>query len=207
MVLPFFFCPFTLRKDELCFGEKLLMKTYPRTCKVNGKVVVLRLLEEKDKKALLNFANSLPEEDLLFLSFDITQEKVVDDWLRKVREGTWFTILVEADGKLIGHGSLLRTEQIWSRHLGEIILLIAPEYRGKGLGSILANEIFDKAREMGLMKVVARMASEQKGAIAVFEKLGFKAEALLSDYVIDRQNRTHDLIAMSYDVKGFSETY
>jgi GNAT superfamily N-acetyltransferase len=61
-----------------------------------------------------------------------------------------------------GHGSLLRTEQIWSRHLGEIILLIAPEFRGKGLGSILANEIFDKAHEIGLMKVVARMASEQK---------------------------------------------
>ncbi len=181
------------------------MKTYPQTYEVNGKSVTLRLLEEADKKALLDFANSLPEEDLLFLSFDITQEKVVNDWIKKVLEGLWYTIVAEADGKIIGHGSLLRTEQIWSRHLGEIILLIAPEFRGKGLGSILANEIFDKAREIGLMKVVARMASEQKSAIAVFEKLGFKAEALLGDYVIDRQNRTHDLIAMSYDVKGFSQ--
>jgi RimJ/RimL family protein N-acetyltransferase len=180
------------------------MKTYPQTYEVNGKIVALRLLKEADKKALLDFANSLPEEDLLFLSFDITQEKVINDWIKKVREGLWYTIVAEANGKLVGHGSLLRTEQIWSRHLGEIILLIAPEFRGKGLGSILANEIFDKAREIGLMKVVARMASEQKSAIAVFEKLGFKAEALLGDYVIDRRNRTLDLIAMSYDLKGFS---
>ena len=49
------------------------------------------------------------------------------------------------------------------------------------------------------------MAAEQKGAIQVFEKLGFNAEALLADYVIDRKNRTHDLIAMSYDITGFNE--
>ena len=99
----------------------------------------------------------------------------------------------------------MQTEQIWSRHLGEIILLLAPETRGKGLGNILAGEIFVKAEELKLQKVVARMAAEQKGAIQVFEKLGFVAEALLADYVIDRKNRTHDLIAMSYDLTGLTE--
>ena len=69
---------------------------------------------------------------------------------------------------------------------------------------MLAGELFAKAEELGLQKVVARMASEQKGAIQVFEKLGFVAEALLADYVIDRENRTHDLIAMSYDVTGLT---
>jgi RimJ/RimL family protein N-acetyltransferase len=49
------------------------------------------------------------------------------------------------------------------------------------------------------------MAASQKGAIQVFEKLGFKAEALLADCVIDRNDRTHDLIIMSYDVSGFTE--
>jgi RimJ/RimL family protein N-acetyltransferase len=98
----------------------------------------------------------------------------------------------------------MQTEQIWSRHLGEIILLLSPEVRGKGLGNILAGELFAKAEELKLQKVVARMASEQKGAIQVFEKLGFNAEALLADYVIDRNDKTHDLIAMSYDVRGLT---
>ena len=66
-------------------------------------------------------------------------------------------------------------------------------------------EIFAKAEDLKLQKVVARMAAEQKGPIQVFEKLGFNAEALLADYVIDRKNRTHDLIAMSYDLTGFNE--
>lgn len=179
---------------------------YPKTVKVAGKSVILRSLNESDEQAILDFARSLPEEDLLFLSFDITQKSVVEDWVKRVKSGLWYTILAEHEGKIIGHGTLLRTDQIWTRHLGEIILLVSPDFRGAGLGTILANEIFAKAEELGLMKVVARMAADQKSAIAVFEKLGFKIEALLGDYVIDRQNHTHDLIAMSYDVRGFTQS-
>jgi len=180
-------------------------RIFPWTTKIDGTQVKLRLMTAADKEAVLAFARKLPEDDLLFLSFDITQESFVEHWIRRIEAGTWFTILVEADNRLVGHGSLIRTEQIWSRHLGEIILLLSPEVRGKGLGNILAGEIFAKAEELKLQKVVARMAAEQKGAIQVFEKLGFNAEALLADYVIDRKNRTHDLIAMSYDITGFNE--
>ncbi|HKF55483.1 MAG TPA: GNAT family protein, partial [Blastocatellia bacterium] len=84
-------------------------------------------------------------------------------------------------------------------------LLISPALRGLGIGTLLANEVFALAREQGLQKLVARMAAEQKGAIQVFERLGFRPEALLADYVIDRQGRTHDLIVMSYDVTGLTE--
>lgn len=180
-------------------------RKFPWTTKIDGTQIRLRLMTADDKEAVLAFARSLPEDDLLFLSFDITQDSFVEHWIRRIETGAWFTILVEADGALVGHGSLMRTEQIWSRHLGEIILLLAPEVRGKGLGNILAGEIFAKAEEWQLMKVVARMAADQRGAIQVFEKLGFTAEALLADYVIDRNNRTHDLIAMSYDIRGLTE--
>ena len=180
-------------------------RKYPWTKKIDGTQITLRLMTADDKDAVLAFAKTLPEDDLLFLSFDITQESFVDHWIRRINGGSWFTILVEADNRLVGHGSLMRTEQIWSRHLGEIVLLLSPEVRGKGLGNILAGEIFAKAEEWNLMKVVARMAADQKGAIQVFEKLGFNAEALLADYVIDRNDRTHDLIAMSYDITGLTE--
>jgi L-amino acid N-acyltransferase YncA len=84
-------------------------------------------------------------------------------------------------------------------------LLISPNMRGKGLGHLLAGELFALAKSLGLRKIAARMAFEQKGAIQVFERLGFKPEALLADYVIDRKDRTHDLIVMSYDVTGLTE--
>jgi RimJ/RimL family protein N-acetyltransferase len=180
-------------------------RTYPWKTKVAGEELTLRLMTADDKQAMLEFARSLPEYDLLFLAVDITNEDAVDDWIRRLRKNYIHTILVEREGKLVGHGSLIHEEQEWTRHLGGMILLLAPEVRGKGLGHILAGELFARAEELGLKKVMARMASEQKGAIQVFEKLGFKMEALLADCVIDRNDKTHDLIIMSYDVTGFNE--
>lgn len=179
---------------------------YPKVVDISSKKVVLRNLNADDKKDLLNFARSLPEEELLFLSFDITQEKVIEDWIEQVNLGLWYTIIAEIDGKIVGHGTLLRTKQAWTRHLGEMILLVLQEFRGQGLGSLLAFEIFKKAEQFKLMKIVAKMASAQKSAITVFEKLGFRAEALLTDYVIDKKEHTHDLLVMSYDVRGFTQS-
>jgi RimJ/RimL family protein N-acetyltransferase len=61
------------------------------------------------------------------------------------------------------------------------------------------------ATELGLRKIVAQMTVDQKGAIATFERLGFRAEALLSDFVIDREGRMRDLMIMAYDVDGLTE--
>jgi RimJ/RimL family protein N-acetyltransferase len=51
--------------------------------------------------------------------------------------------------------------------------------------------------------MVAQMTLDQQQAIAIFEHLGFKAEALLRDHVKDRTGEKHDLLVLSHDVGGF----
>ncbi|MGI8669343.1 MAG: hypothetical protein ACR2J3_05765, partial [Aridibacter sp.] len=87
--------------------ESATKRKYPWTTKIGGEEFTLRLMTQKDKKALLKFARSLPEDDLLFLAVDITKERAVDDWIRRLNDGILQTILVEKDGELVGHGSLL----------------------------------------------------------------------------------------------------
>ena len=178
-------------------------RIYPYHSNLNGKQLTLRMMTSKDRDSFLAFAQSLPEDDLLFLSLDITRPEAVDQLLRSVEAGRTVTILAEVDGQIVGHGSLTHNRLLWTRHLGEIQLLLSPSMRGHGLGYLLANELFAQANEKGLQKIVARMATGQRGAIHVFEKLGFKPEALLADYVMARDGLTHDLIVMSYDVTGF----
>ena len=180
-------------------------RNYPWTTTINGQDVTLRLMTAADRERILSFARSLPEDDLLFMSIDITKPEAVDFYVQSIQAGRVHVILAEYDGKLVGYGTLLINELTWTRHLGEIQLMVAPDYRGKGLGYVLAGEVFVMAQNHGLQKVVARMAAEQRGAIQVFEKIGFRAEALLADFVIDRRDRTHDLIVMTYDVTGLTE--
>ena len=44
------------------------------------------------------------------------------------------------------------------------------------------------------------MTVDQQGAIAVFESLGFRAEALLRNHVRDRDGKAHDLVLLGHDV-------
>ena len=180
-------------------------RSYPWNTTLKDRQITLRLMQPADRSALIEFAKSLPEDDLLFLAVDITRPEALDQWVHNINTGLMQTVLAEANGRLVGHGTLSHNALQWTRHLGEIVLLLSPDARGIGLGSLLANELFSMARELGLQKIVARMASEQRGAFQVFERLGFRAEALLGDYVIDRDGRTHDLIVMSYDVTGLTE--
>lgn len=180
-------------------------RTYPWTTTLKDRQITLRLMQPDDRETLMGFAKSLPEDDLLFLTVDITRPEALDQWVHNIKAGLIKTILAEANGKLVGHGTLSHNALQWTRHLGEIVLLLSPEVRGIGLGSLLATELIFIARELGLQKIVARMASEQRGALEVFERLGFRADALLGDYVIDREGRTHDLMVMSYDVTGLTE--
>ena len=47
------------------------------------------------------------------------------------------------------------------------------------------------------------MTADQQAAIAVFEEMGFKPEALLRDHVRDREGVKHDIVILSHDVADF----
>ncbi|MDE2977846.1 MAG: hypothetical protein OXU63_10045 [Acidobacteriota bacterium] len=60
---------------------------YPRTVRLKNQSFRFSLLRQEDRDDVLAFARALPEEDLRFLRVDMTDPKVVDNWV----EGNWRT--------------------------------------------------------------------------------------------------------------------
>ncbi len=181
-----------------------LKRTYPWTTAMDGVQITFRLMNEKDREAILGFARALPPEDLMFLRTDVTQPETVDNWIKYLKSGRTITIIAETQGKIAGYSSIHLNDALWTRHVGELRVLVGLDYRGLGLGKRLTNEAFAIARDLGLKKITAQMSTDQRGARQVFEHLGFRPEALLADHVMSRDGQTRDLLIMSYDVAGFS---
>ena len=59
------------------------------------------------------------------------------------------------------------------------------------------------ALTQGLEKLTAHMTPDQQAAMAVFEGMGFKPEALLRNHVRDHQGDKHDIVILSHDVAAF----
>ena len=168
---------------------------YPRQATLrDGQSVELRLMAEGDREAVLAFARGLPNDDLLFLQANITEPAAIDSWLEAIRTGMTTTVLAFNNGEVIGDGSMHHHRAQWTRHIGEIRLLIRAGGRGQGLGRILADEIYSIASTFGLRMLTAQMTFDQQAAISIFRRLGFQREAVLTDYVMDAAGNSRDLL-------------
>ncbi|MEX2159226.1 MAG: GNAT family N-acetyltransferase [Dehalococcoidia bacterium] len=182
-----------------------ISRTYPRDVMLSKGPVTFRLMTASDRDAVLAFARSLPHDDLLFLRLNITTPDGLDEWVANIEGGRTITVLAETGGQVVGYASIHHNDAMWNRHVGEIRVNVGAEYRRLGLGRRLTDEVFSIARDIGLRKITAQMTPDQTGARVTFERLGFRPEALLADYVVDREGRTRDLLIMSHDVAGFSD--
>ncbi|HRE47092.1 MAG TPA: GNAT family N-acetyltransferase [Aggregatilineales bacterium] len=170
---------------------------FPKTVTLNGTAFTLRLMTAKDRHSVVNFVSHLPENDTLFMRRDVTQPEAVDEWIHDIEKDRTITILVEERGNIAAYGSLHYNQLFWNRHLAELRVLVSSMYRRRGLASALAKELIVFARTLGLDKVVAYVASEDRRAREVMEQIGFRAEAVLQEWVKTRDERTHDLLIMS----------
>ena len=171
---------------------------YPREARLrNGQVVSLRLMKGGDEQRLLNFARTLPPDDLLFLRTDITDPAIIDAWAQNIAEGRSVTVIAELDDTVTGYASIHTEGARWTRRVGEIRVQVGADYRGLGLGKRLVGEIFRLSQDLGLKKMAAMMTPEQSSARATFEELGFRIEARLQDWVVDRDGNSRDLVIMS----------
>jgi RimJ/RimL family protein N-acetyltransferase len=170
---------------------------YPRTV-ADG--FELRLMSPGDRDAVLAFARALPEHDLLFLPRDISQPKVLDAWIREIERGELTTILAWRDDGVVGCATIVQDTLSWSPHVAELRVVVLPQARGHGLGRQLGEDAFALAAPLGIEKFVAQMTADQTAAIAVFESMGYRAEALLRDHVRDRNGVKHDIVILSHDV-------
>lgn len=174
--------------------------TYPMTQDFDASSVSFRLMTAEDRDLLLEFAQSLPESDLIYLRMDITQPEIIDEWIENLQAGRTITIFAEEDGDVIGYGSLHMNRLMWTRHIGEIRILVDARVRGGGVGRSLASQLTDIAKEQQLYRVVVQIPAEQPRVRNMFEELGFEPQAILPDWLKDRHNRPHDLVIMSKNV-------
>jgi GNAT superfamily N-acetyltransferase len=177
---------------------------YPKEIKLkDGVKVVLKPFEKKDKDALYTFFQRLPESDRLFLKDNVADPAVVDRWAAELNYDRIFPLLAWMGTDVVADATLHKNLGGWMKHVGTIRIVVARDFHRKGLGSVLANELFLHALKAGLEKIVAEVMDTQPGAKRVFEKLGFKQEAVFRGHVRDQIGVRHDLQVLSKDLEEF----
>ena len=179
-------------------------RSYPRQVKTDAGEIEFRLMSRADEGAVLEFARKLPTHDLLFLPRNISEPKVLSAWINEIERGAITSLLAVKEARVVGCGTLVRDPHSWSPHVGELRMVVSTDVRGQGVGRALSQETFLLALGAGLEKLSVQMTVDQRAAIALFESLGFKAEALLRDHVRDVDGKKHDIVVLGHNIAQFA---
>ena len=82
-------------------------------------------------------------------------------------------LLAKCDDKIVGCASLNRLPRRM-KHRGDFAVSVAKEYWNKGIGSQLIDKIISFARENNFEIIDLQVRSDNKRAIHLYEKYGFK---------------------------------
>jgi RimJ/RimL family protein N-acetyltransferase len=168
----------------------------------DGSRVKLRPLVKEDREMLLKFFQGLDAKELSFLRTDVRDPAVIDHWVNHIDYHRVFPLVAEADDRIVGDVTLHMRKVGWKRHIGNVRVVVAKDFQGRGLGTLLINEIVELAGEFGLEKLIAEIHLQAIGALTAFKKAGFSVKAVFEDLVKDPAGKSSDLVVMVCDIQA-----
>jgi len=174
------------------------LEAFPQQVRLrSGATIELKPMVPADQDKVLEFFLRVPEEDRYFLKDDVTSPRVIEGWVAHLDYDRALPLLAWCDGNVVGNAVLVRSRIGARRHIGELRVVVDPEYRNLGLGSVMTRQLCEIAADAELDKVVVELvAGREEEAIAAMERLGFLRSARLPEYFRDPKGHPHDLVVM-----------
>jgi RimJ/RimL family protein N-acetyltransferase len=147
----------------------------------------IRAAEEGDRRALaVLFAAVAEERDGIATEPPVDIDRMSERW--EIDE----TLVAAAREELIG---MIHVER--NRFgFGEVGMLVAAGWRGRGVGSALIAASIDWARAQGLHKLALSVFPHNEAAIALYEKFGFVEEGRRPKHMRRASGELWDIVDM-----------
>ena len=96
------------------------------------------------------------------------------------------------DAEVVGFTVLSKVSQreVY-KGVAEVSIYIAQDYRGKGLGKLMLNQLIETSEKEGYWTLVAQIFSENKASIILHEKCGFRVVGT-REKLAQRLGKWHD---------------
>lgn len=151
-----------------------------------GREIIIRSAEENDAENLIDYLKITAAETPFLIrepdeiTLSIEQEQA---FIRAKKDSENELLLIaEIGGRHIGNCSLMSIgEYKRYRHRCDIAIALYKEYCGLGVGKAMLETVLDIAEKTGYEQAELEVIADNKPAIALYEKLGFKIYGTFPD--------------------------
>jgi len=181
---------------------KIDLNTYQREATLkDGTKILLRPMVPEDLEALHEFFKAVPEEEARYLRDDVKSRLIIESWAKNLDYSKTLPILAIKDNLIIADATINRRQFGWKWHLGTVRIFVHKDYRHRGLGELMVDELARISYRLGIEKLILEIPDTNTAVINTFTKAGFHRAAVIPNMVKDRQNMPVDLAVMMRDIK------
>ena len=156
---------------------------------------ILRPARLDDAEAIRAIYNYEVETGTAVFDLQPRSSQAQREWLTD-RSGAHAVIVAEVDGVVTGFASLSRyKERAAYSTTVENSVYVGAQYRDRGLGRLLLEEIVAVAERHGFHTVIARITAENRASVVLHERVGFETIGIERE-VGRKHGRWLDVVAM-----------
>lgn len=160
--------------------------------------IEIREIEVEDYKEILDFMKKVKGETNFLLGYPDEMKLSYEDekeFIKRVKSSeTSNHFVAMKEDKMIGcisfNGNIARK----MKHYGTIGISVLKEYWGKGIATSLLEKLISWAKEKGIKKINLDVFENNKRAIKLYEKFGFRLEGCIEDGIFDGENYINLLV-------------
>jgi diamine N-acetyltransferase len=159
----------------------------------DGRKVVIRGYTPNDIENLVSMYADLSEETLRWSLPPYDRQKI-DRWTTDLENK--IIILALSGDKVVGHLQITCNPVDRLKGIGDLLIYLHQDFQNAGLGTALMKEGIVLARSRGWHRIALRVVADNRRAIRLYEKMGFRKEGLGRDSYFGSDGKYHDEVEM-----------
>jgi L-amino acid N-acyltransferase YncA len=172
----------------------------------DGVYVLIRPIIKEDSKHLEELFSPLSDEDLRIFRQNVKDAEVVQSWCNNLDYDEVLPVIALVKDRAVGlvtlhffHGA--------RRHMAEVRIFLAKDFRKRGLGTKMIRVAIDIARKQGLHILIGEVLADQTKVIRAFDQLGLKVQCTLDDFFMFPDGDCADVVFLMMQLKPKVEEF
>lgn len=161
----------------------------------DGVRVLLRLLTQDDRQALVELYRTITPEDLRFMRHDVTDHQVVESWVDGLDYDNVIPLVAMVGERIVGNCTL-HLGSGPARHIGEVRIYLSREFRRRGLGTRMLQTLVDMAKRRHVHYILAQVVTDQTNEVKAFQQMGFERKCTLDNFFMLPDGETRDVVQL-----------
>jgi RimJ/RimL family protein N-acetyltransferase len=162
-----------LTKQDLIYRQLITLR--------DGVRVLLRPLMKDDRQALIDLFSPILADDLRYFRTNVNDPQVVGRWVDELDYDKVLPIIGIIGNRIVGDATL-HFGQGPHRHIAELRIFLAKDFRHRGLGGRMLHALIDLAKRRDLLMLEVEVVADQVQIIRAFQNAGFVLKCSFEDY-------------------------